>query len=52
VAGRPERIHLIEDRKPPKPDVWVSEINIKLRGRDRATLLALIKRLGRRWREL
>jgi hypothetical protein len=51
MAGRPERIYLVEDRTPPKPDVWVSEIRVKLRGRDRARLLVLIRRLGRRWRE-
>jgi hypothetical protein len=51
MAGRPKWIRLIEDRKPPKPDVWISEVKIKLRGRDRARLLALIKRLGKRWRE-
>jgi hypothetical protein len=51
MAGRPEWIRLIEDRRPPKPDVWVSEIRVKVRGRDRARLLALTKRLGRRWRE-
>jgi hypothetical protein len=51
MAERPGRIHLVEDRKPPKPDVWVSETRIKVRGRDRARLLALIRRLGRRWRE-
>jgi len=36
MAGRPKRIHFIEDRRPPKPDVWVSEVRVKLRGRDRA----------------
>jgi hypothetical protein len=53
MAERPDRIHLVEDRKPPKPDVWISEVRIKLRGRgrDRDRLLALIKRLGKRWRE-
>jgi hypothetical protein len=51
MAGRPEWIRLIEDKTPPKPDVWVSEVRVKLRGRDRARLLALIKRLGKRWRE-
>jgi hypothetical protein len=52
MAERSDRIHLVEDRIPPKPDVWVSEVRIKLRGRDRARLLALIKRLGKRWRGL
>jgi hypothetical protein len=51
MAGRPDRIHLVEDRRPPKPDVWVSEVRIKVRGRARARLLALIKRIGKRWRE-
>jgi hypothetical protein len=51
MAGKPEWIRLIEDRKPPKPDVWISEVRIKVRGRDRARLLALIKQLGKRWRE-
>jgi hypothetical protein len=52
MAGRPDRIHLVEDKTPPKPGVWVSEIRIKVRGRDRGRLMALIKRLGRRWREV
>jgi hypothetical protein len=51
VARRPDRIYLVEDRKPPKPDVWISEIRVKVRGRDRAMLLGLIKRLRKRWRE-
>jgi hypothetical protein len=51
MAGRPDRIYLVEGRTPPKPDIWVSEVRVKLRGRDRARLLALIKRLGKRWRE-
>jgi hypothetical protein len=52
MAGRPDRIYLVEDKTSPKPEVWVSEIRVKLRGRGRARLLALIKRLGKRWREL
>jgi hypothetical protein len=52
MAGKPDRIYLVEDRKPPRPDVWISEVRVKLRGRDRARLLALIKKLGKRWREL
>jgi hypothetical protein len=51
MAGRPDRIYLVEDKASPKPGVWISEVRIKVRGRDRARLLALIKRLGRRWRE-
>jgi hypothetical protein len=51
MAGKPDRIYLVEDKTPPKPDVWVSEIRIRVRSRDRVRLLALIKRLGRRWRE-
>ena len=52
MARRPDRIHLVEDRRSPKPDVWISEVRVKLRGKDRARLLALIKKLGKRWREL
>jgi len=32
-------------RKPKRHDVWVSEVRVKLRGRDRAKLLDLVKKL-------
>lgn len=44
-----EWLELVEDKKPEKPDVWVSEIRVKLRGRDARRLVRLIR--GRKkWR--
>ena len=44
-------LRLREDKQPPKHDIWVSEIRVKLRGRRKARLIRLIK--GRkRWKEI
>jgi hypothetical protein len=45
-------IHLVEDVKTKKHDVWPSEIRIKMRGRARADLMKVIRKLRKQWREL
>ena len=45
-------LHLIEDRKRWKHDVWPSEIRIKLRGRKKAAVIAFLLKFRRRWKEL
>ena len=46
-----KRLHLIEDKPKEKHDVWLSEIRIKLRGKERAQLMKLIAKLRKKWRE-
>ncbi|MCD6528770.1 hypothetical protein J7L06_00560 [Candidatus Bathyarchaeota archaeon] len=45
-------LHLIEDMKSWKHDVWPSEIRIKLRGRKKAAVIAFLLKFRRRWKEL
>ncbi len=42
--------HAVEDWRPPKPDVWPSEIRIHYRGRTRAQIMRALARLRRRWK--